>query len=85
MDNWPGPTMKGGDFNLVCNQYEKNNSLINQHWTCCFNDWINSCGLMEYKNPGRSYTWTNNQEQPIMAAIDRVFGTIVFLSELLPS
>ena len=30
---------------------------------------------MEIKNPTRAYTWTNNQEQPIMALLDRVFTT----------
>jgi len=28
---------------------------------------------MELKNPTRSYTWTNNQDQPTMAVLDRVF------------
>ena len=33
---------------------------------------------MDYKNPTRSFTWSNNQEQPIMAAIDKVFCTTDF-------
>ena len=28
---------------------------------------------MELKTPTRSYTWTNNQVQPTMAVLDRVF------------
>ena len=78
MLNWSGPTIVGGDFNMVCNQSEKSNGMINHHWSDCFNDWINSCGLMDYKNPTRSFTWSNNQEQPIMAAIDKVFCTTDF-------
>jgi hypothetical protein len=34
-------------------------------------DWINHHGLVELKNFSRSFTWTNNQEQPIMAVIDK--------------
>jgi len=33
---------------------------------------LDNChGLVELKNSSRSFTWTNNQEQPIMAAIDK--------------
>ena len=33
---------------------------------------------MEYKNPTRSFTWTNGQDQPIMAAIDKIFCSTNF-------
>lgn len=36
-----------------------------------FNDWLNFNGLVELKISSRSFTWTNNQEQPILAAIDK--------------
>ena len=35
---------------------------------------------MEFKNPTRSYTWTNGQEQPIMAALDKIFCSTNFES-----
>lgn len=41
-------------------------------------DWINKYGLVELKPANRTFTWTNNQEQPIMAAIDKIFCTIDF-------
>ena len=42
-----------------------------QKWTDLFKDWMNHHGLVELKNSSRSFTWTNDQEQPIMAAIDK--------------
>jgi hypothetical protein len=33
LDNWEGPTIIGGGFNLVTNAREKNNGVINQKWT----------------------------------------------------
>jgi hypothetical protein len=70
MDNWSGPTLFGGDFNLVNNLKEKSNGLVNQKWVDLFKDWTNCHGLVELKNSSRSFTWTS-QEQPIMAAIDK--------------
>ena len=35
-------------------------------------------GLIEFKNPSRTYTWTNNQEQPIMAVLDRILVSTNF-------
>ncbi|PUZ51151.1 hypothetical protein GQ55_6G154700 [Panicum hallii var. hallii] len=78
MVEWDGPTLLGGDFNLIRNAAEKNNDNIIYHWSDSFNDWINHWDLIELKNPNRSYTWTNNQEQPIMAVLDRVFATTDF-------
>jgi hypothetical protein len=31
MDNWTGPTLLGGDFNLVLNSKEKSNGIVNQN------------------------------------------------------
>jgi len=78
MDKWDGPTIVGGDFNLTKASSDKNNGNIHYHWTDLFNDWVNQWGLIELKNPCRSFTWTNNQEHPIMALLDRVFSTTDF-------
>ena len=78
MNDWDGPTLIGGDFNLVRHISEKNNGNINFHWSYSFNDWINRWGLIEFKNPSRTYTWTNNQEQPIMAVLDRILASTNF-------
>ena len=57
---------------------DKSNEIINQKWVDLFNEWIHDFGLIELKNSSTSYTWTNNQEQPIMAAIDKFFCNTVF-------
>jgi hypothetical protein len=31
---------------------------------------------MEIKDPSRSFSWSNNQESPIMAALDRILVSI---------
>lgn len=41
-------------------------------------DLINKFGLIELKPSNRSFTWTNNQERPILAAIDKIFCTTNF-------
>jgi hypothetical protein len=71
MPYWQGPTLVGGDFNLVRTQREKSNNNINFTHSEAFNDWINTWGFIEIKDPSRSYTWSNNQEHPIMAILDR--------------
>ena len=52
---------------------DKNTGLVIQHWADLFNDWINKFGLIEIKNAGRKFTWDNNQDNLVMAALDRIF------------
>jgi exonuclease III len=73
--NITSPILFGGDFNLVRNAEDKNNGVINFRWVNKFNDWINGAGLMEIQNSSRRFTWTNNQQSPIMANIDRIFAS----------
>lgn len=42
-----------------------------------FKEWIHSFGLIELRNSSKSFTWTNNQEEPIMTAIDKLFCNTV--------
>ena len=58
---------------MIRESCEKNTGNINQHWDDLFNDWINKFSLMELKNAGRRYTWANNQDNLVMALLDRVF------------
>jgi hypothetical protein len=32
VENWSGPTLFGGDFNLVADVKEKNNGVVDQKW-----------------------------------------------------
>jgi hypothetical protein len=57
MASWSGPTLIGGDFNLVRFQKEKSNDIINFIHSSAFNEW----GLIEIKDHSRAYIWSNNQ------------------------
>ena len=57
---------------------KKNNGIIDHHWADKFNDWINCWALVELKNPSRSFTWVKNQDQPIMAKLDRILINTAF-------
>jgi hypothetical protein len=70
---WNGPTLVGGDVNLIRERCEKNTSNINQHSANLFNDWINNFSLMELKNPSRQFSWANNHDNLVMALLYRVF------------
>jgi endonuclease/exonuclease/phosphatase family metal-dependent hydrolase len=72
------PTLIGGDFNLVRFQKDKSNGVVNQKLCDKFNSWIELWGLLEVKLSNRKFTWANNQENLIMAAIDRFFCTTEF-------
>ena len=76
-----GPTLVSGDFNLIREASEKSSGAINQHWAYLFNDWIIKFGLIELKINGRKFTWGNNQDNLVMATIDRVFMSTDWASE----
>jgi endonuclease/exonuclease/phosphatase family metal-dependent hydrolase len=84
MDAWLGPTIIGGDFNLVRSREEKNIGVVNFHWVSLFKDRINKYGLIELKNYGRKFTWANNQGNLVMANIDKVF-TSTYWESIFPS
>jgi hypothetical protein len=51
--------------------------LINSHHTHLFNDWINKWHLVEFKPSNRAFTWANNQDNLIIAALDKMFASTV--------
>jgi hypothetical protein len=50
------PHLGGGDFNVVRSCKEKSNGVINFAHVSAFNNWINCWGLIDTKDPRRSYT-----------------------------
>ena len=42
-------------------------------WADEFNSWVNKWALIELNPSNKKFTWTNNQEHPILAKIDRIF------------
>lgn len=75
MSNWQGPSMIVGDFNLVRFATDKSNLVINFRWADAFNEWIHKWALVELNASNIKFTWTNNQDCPILAKIDRIFVT----------
>lgn len=69
------PTLIGGDFNLTRSVQEESSGNTNAHWTFLFNDWINRWALIDLKISNRSYTWSNNQGNPVMATLDRILAS----------
>jgi endonuclease/exonuclease/phosphatase (EEP) superfamily protein YafD len=76
--NWNGPTIIGGDFNIVRSQSDKSNGSTDFRWADKFNAWIEMWALIEIGLAGRTFTWGNNQENNIMSRIDRIFYTTSF-------
>lgn len=61
-----------GDFNLTRDVTDKNNRVFNPSLATAFNNTIHSLALMELPLLDRLFTWTNNQNEPILARLDRV-------------
>jgi hypothetical protein len=66
------PWIVNGDFNLVIDQADKSNGRVNRRMMNKFRHAINSLALQDMPLPGRKYTWSNEQEEPIMARLDRI-------------
>jgi hypothetical protein len=73
MGSWKGPIMVGGDFNFVRFASDKSNGIYNHRWADGFNEWVSKWALMELNPSNKKFTWTNNQEHPILAKIDMIF------------
>ena len=66
------PCVFGGDFNLIRRINERNKIKKLPKWSFYFNSIIEHWGLKELDLSGRSYTWSNNQEDPLFAKLDRI-------------
>lgn len=62
-----------GDFNLICEARDKNNSNINRSLMRKFRQALDASELMEIRVQNRKYTWSNGQRNPTMEYLDRVF------------
>lgn len=57
---------------------DKSNGIVDFAWCDKFNDWIESCNLLEISLTNRKFTWANNQDNLVMSLIDRVFSSTDF-------
>jgi exonuclease III len=67
-----GPVAILGDFNLIRSPRDKSNNNFNAAEASSFNEFINSLGLLEIPLLDRQFTWSNQQDPPILARLDRV-------------
>jgi hypothetical protein len=68
-----GPWIILGDFNLIRHPSEKNTTNFNQNLADAFNAMINAMALFELPFLDRRFTWSNRQQDPVLARLDRVF------------
>lgn len=64
-----------GDFNLIYQEEDKNNSNLNRRLMGAFRAAINHLHLKEIKLNGRRFTWSNQQDNPTLTRIDRFLCT----------
>jgi hypothetical protein len=76
--------MISGDFNLILQAEDKNNSHINRAMMGRFRKLVDDLALKEIPLHGRKFTWSNQQNQPTLVKLDRVLCSIDW-EELFPS
>jgi hypothetical protein len=57
---------------MVCSAAEKSNGRVDRRMVNKFRHTLNSLALQDMPLQGRRFTWSNGQEEPIMARLDRV-------------
>jgi hypothetical protein len=62
-----GPWLVVGDFNLIRYPHEKNNDNFDRNLAALFNGLIRDVGWFELPLTDRLYTWSNQQENPVLA------------------
>lgn len=62
-----------GDFNFIRSQDNRNKPGGNINDMFIFNDIIGHLGLLELPIKGRSYTWSNMQQEPLLEQLDWFF------------
>lgn len=69
------PLLIGEDFNLIRYANEKNTKDGVHRHTNIFNSLIHFYELREINMAGGMYTWSNNQECPVLEKLDRILAT----------
>lgn len=67
------PWIVCGDFNLVTEATDNNRGRANRRLMNKFKHTISSLALKDMPLQGRRYTWTNEQEDPTLVKLDRLF------------
>ncbi|WOL04756.1 hypothetical protein Cni_G13478 [Canna indica] len=83
--NNPEPIIAAGDFNVTLHNGERLNCVGDTTVSRSFSELIADTGLLDFPIFGNSYSWTNNQQPPTLAKLDRIlingnFATLFPLS-----
>jgi hypothetical protein len=65
-----------GDFNLIYRASDKNNSNINRAMMGRFRKLVEDLSLKEVPLYGRKYTWSNQQDSPVLVKLDRALCSL---------
>jgi exonuclease III len=69
----PCPWLMLGDFNLIYEAKDKNNLNLNRRLMGRFRHTLDICDLLELALVNRSFTWSNEWDQPTLVHLDRCF------------
>lgn len=68
-----GPWLLCGDFNMIYRAEDKNNNRLHRCQIGHFRRFINTYELKELDLQGRRFIWSNEQHNPTLERLDRVF------------
>lgn len=71
-DACEGPWAICGDFNLILSEEDKSNHRINRRNLARFRGTVAALALQDLHLHGRTFTWSNERENPTLVRLDRV-------------
>lgn len=71
-----GPWLLCGDFNMIYQAADKNNSRLNLQAVRRFRRALDDLQVQELHLRGRLFTWSNEHAHPTLERIDRPFASI---------
>ncbi|XP_073353792.1 uncharacterized protein [Aegilops tauschii subsp. strangulata] len=72
----PGTWMVIGDFNVILQASDKNNSHLDRRMMRKFQQFVDGNGLKELYMHGRAFTWSNEREVPTLIKIDKALVSV---------
>jgi exonuclease III len=75
-DQCPRPWVVIGDFNLILDEADKNNSRINHRTMRKFRQTVAELQLLDIHLHVRRYTWSNERDDPTLVRIDGALASL---------
>jgi len=73
-----GPWLIAGDFNLIYQASDKNNTNLDRAMMGRFRRFLDDVEAKEIPLLGRKYTWSNERSSPTLVRLDRAFCCVVW-------